>query len=434
MKDASDRLPPVIYIGSGSCALTVARCLGRRGVRVHVLCDADAQARFSRYARYVPTRWAGSESASWKAYLLGPESDALRGAVLLSGDDAGVELIAHNRDSLSKKYLLDDSNPVAQLCMLDKLRTYEAARDAGVPTPRYWRVDNLQDVMRLEKELVFPLLVKPQLSHLFALRFGKKYFLAQDFAQLVDAFRTASEAGISAMLVERIPGLDDQLCSYYTYLDGDGRPLFDFTKRIIRRYPINMGHACYHVTDWNPEVRELALPLFKHVGLRGLANVEFKRDERDGRLKLIECNARFTAANGLVAAAGLDLASLVYNRLTGLPLPQLQTYKTGLRLWYPEKDFLAYRQLRRTKEITFLGWLKSIAHPQVLPYFRWYDPVPSMAGAFCALRLHLPFVYAGRLLRRVAATVRTRFGLGRPAPVGGSPMPSVNRVPEGDPS
>ena len=411
----ADRLPPVILLGGGSCALTVARCLGRRGVRVHVLCDADAHVRFSRYARYVPTRWMGGDAASWKAYLLGPESDPLRGAVLLTGDDAGVELIAHNREALAQKYLLDDSNPDAQLCMLDKLRTYEAARAAGVPTPRFWRVDNLQDVLRLEKELVFPLLVKPLLSHVFSERFGKKYFLAEDFAQLAGAFRTASDAGISAMLVERIPGPDAQLCSYYTYLDEAGRPLFDFTKRIIRRYPIGMGHACYHVTDWNPEVRELALPLFRHVGLRGLANVEFKRDERDGGLKLIECNARFTAANVLVAAAGLDLASLVYNRLTGLPLPPLDHYKTGLRLWYPDRDFRAYRQLRRTKEITLLGWLQSVAHPQVLPFFRWSDPAPSMAAAFHALRLHLPFVFAGRVLRRAAALVRGRVGPRRPA-------------------
>ena len=90
------------------------------------------------------------------------------------------------------------------------------------------------------------------------------------------------------LLVEKVPGPDDLLCSYYTYLDADGEALFDFTKRIIRRFPVGMGNGCYHITDRNPEVREVALKLFRHVGLRGLANAEFKRDQRDGRLKLIE--------------------------------------------------------------------------------------------------------------------------------------------------
>ena len=56
-------------------------------------------------------------------------------------------------------------------------------------------------------------------------------------------------------------------------------------------------------------MRDLGLALFGHAGLRGVANVEFKRDPRDGRLKLIECNARFTAANGLLTASGIDLGA-----------------------------------------------------------------------------------------------------------------------------
>src|SRR5438105_868251 len=77
-------------------------------------------------------------------------------------------------------------------------------------------------------------------------------------------------------------------------------PLFEFTKRVIRRFPAMTGTACYAITDRIPEAAELGNRLFRHVALRGLANVEFKRDVRDGTLKLIECNARFTASQALV--------------------------------------------------------------------------------------------------------------------------------------
>ena len=62
---------------------------------------------------------------------------------------------------------------------------------------------------------------------------------------------------------------------------------------MTRVYPVTSGPGCHHITDWIPELREPALRLFRQAGLRGLANVEFKRDDRDGQLKLIECNARF---------------------------------------------------------------------------------------------------------------------------------------------
>ena len=71
------------------------------------------------------------------------------------------------------------------------------------------------------------------------------------------------------------------------------------------------------------------------MGLRGLGNVEFKRDERDGELKLIECNHRFTAATGLLRAAGLDLPLFVYNQLTERQLPPVERYRPGMTMWYP---------------------------------------------------------------------------------------------------
>jgi predicted ATP-grasp superfamily ATP-dependent carboligase len=197
---------------------------------------------------------------------------------------------------------------------------------------------------------------------------------------LLDNFDGVDCAGIRTFLVELIPGPDDRLCSYYTYIDEDGTNLINFTKRVIRRYPVNMGTSTYHITDDVPDVQELALALFRQVGLRGVANVEFKMDERDGKLKLIECNARFTAADCLLAASGLNLPLFVYNRLTDRTPPALSSYRVGLRLWKPLGDFLAYRQLNRMGLLTFRAWIRSILHAQIFPVFRWNDPLPAIVS------------------------------------------------------
>jgi len=273
--------------------------------------------------------------------------------------------------------------------MLDKLATYRAAAAAGVETPRFWSVASNEELSALCDSLVYPLLVKPKSSYAFTDRFKGKFFVAQNFDEVASGCSRIAEAGIECLLVEKIPGPDDLLCSYYTYLDEHGTPLFDFTKRIIRRNPPNMGLACYHITDWNPAVRDAALPLFQAVGLRGLANAEFKLDQRDGKLKLIECNARFTEANGLVAQCGLDLSKFVYKRVLGLPQVPCNTYRKGLRLWYPLDDFRSFLELRRRGELTTRQWLASLLHVKSCPLFRWTDPLPSLGAAWHRLRSSL---------------------------------------------
>ena len=380
MTHSADRLPPVIVLGGDANALSIARSLGADGVRVYAIGDPAAHTRYSRYCEWLAVPAGDNYEDAWTAYLLGPDSEPLRGAVLLAASDAAIEIIGTFREQLAEKFRLDDSNTSAQLCMLNKLCTYQKARDAGVPTPRFWVVSARNECLLQEQELPYPIIVKPVFSHVFDDRFGRKFFLARNPDELRASLQTMHEAGIEALLMEMIPGPDDRLCSYYTYLDESSDPLFHFTKRIIRRFPANMGAACYHVTDWIPEVRDLALKLFKYVGLRGLANAEFKRDERDGLLKLIECNARFTAANCLVAKSGIDLGRFVYNRIVGRPQPAVEPYAIGMRLWYPVEDFQSFLELRRSGAIRFGDWIASIAHRQMFPYFRWDDPVPTLVS------------------------------------------------------
>lgn len=387
--------PPVILLGGAMNALSIARCLGELGVRVYAI-GVPSFVQRSRFVRPIRTKAADDAATSWAASLLGPETDHLRGAVVLAASDIGLEVVARHRDALSERFLLDECDVDAQLAMLDKLATYELATEAGVPTPRFWRVDDERDLARCRDDLVFPLIVKPLLSHEYQRKFPglTKFRVAHDMDGLLAEHRELTDAGIGVLLVEQIPGPDDLLCSYYTYLDSSGSPTFHFTKRAPRRYPPGMGLACYHVTDWNPEVRDVALRLFKHAGLRGVANAEFKRDVRDGQLKLIECNARFTAANCLVAAAGLDLAKYVYLRVLGHD-PQLPpTYRTGLRLIHHMVDLRAFLILRNHGELGLLRWLGSLLHAQTLSVARWDDPLPALVRSevwewACARRARL---------------------------------------------
>lgn len=378
VKKCNVRLPNAVVLGGGANAVSVVRCLGRRGIKVYAVNAPNEYLRYSRYCHFICPCEAGDFAGAWERYLLGDESVHLRGSVLLACNDIALEVLIRNREELSKRFVLDIMNEEAQRCMLNKLCTYEAAHRAGIPAPRFWKIGDSRRIGDIVKEASFPLMVKPVYSHKFEQRYGRKYFLAKNESELQRILDPMDMEEDRVILMEVIPGPDSQLCSYYTYIDDNGEALFDFTKRIIRRFPSNEGNGCYHVTDRVAEVKELALKLFRSAGLKGVANAEFKRDPRDGKLKLIECNARFTAANCLLEKSGIDLASFVYYRLLGIHITPPASFKVGKRLWYPLDDFKGFLDLRHRGEISFLMWAKSIMHIQSFPYFAWDDVRPSL--------------------------------------------------------
>lgn len=388
--------PPAILLG-GVNSLSVARCLGRRGVQVLWAGDDDLRLSLSRYCRRLPLpAGPGGWPERAVAHLLGPDAERLRGAVLLACNDPAVELIARHRDALAERYLVDAEAPEVQLCMLDKLCTYRAAEAAGVPTPRFWTIASHDELAAIRGELAFPLIVKPLDSAAFQAAFGgHKHLTAETWEQLEPAMRTVAGAGLEFMIVERIPGPDTLLCSYYTHMGDDG-PAVDFTKRIVRRQPPGEGQATLHVTQWLPEVRELALRLLEHCGHRGLAAVEFKRDPRDGVLKLMEANVRFTGCNAIVASSGVDLPAYVYARLTGREHRFPPRFREGRRLWNPRRDAQSALALRRRGELTISAWLRSLRLPAEMFYAVPDDPLPGLGGV----------VETGRRLLRVVRRKR----------------------------
>ena len=393
MATAPMRTPPVLLVGGDSNALALARSLARHGIEVYALNHDDSYICRSRHARVLPLDYRHGYAPAWRRFLLGNDSNHLEGAVLLPMVDEAIEVVVGDYQALAERFVLEETDSELRKKLLDKLDTYDLALAAGVATP--WYVKTPDELEQVDPSQRFPLILKPRLSHKFRGHYRGKYIRIEQPDQLQKWYDKLAAQGLEVVLMQFIEGEDDLLCSYYSYLDESGEPLFHFTKRILRRFPPNMGPATYHITDWNPAVRDLGLRFFQNIGLRGLGNVEFKLDRRDGQLKLIECNARFTEGTCLAHASGCDMGLLVYNRLTGKPLPAIDDYKRGLRLLDPLMDCLAYRALKAEGKLGLGRWLSSLLHYQTFPYFSLRDPMPTLrteakrAGGFLGRRLRL---------------------------------------------
>ena len=369
--------PPAIVLGGSSNAVSVARSLGRTGIRVHALGPATGQVRWSRHVHeFVAMSGPGVQELTLEWLASGP-----RHGVILPCDDEGLELVARNRTTLKRLgYVPLECNDEVLLAMLDKERTYALARAAGIETPLTTVVSSNRPLSSLPDGFSFPCALKPLQSHVLARHLpGVKALIATDEDDLRRHLELTSSLNVDVLLTEIIPGPESAFCSYYSYLDEGGEPLFHYTRHKLRQHPLPFGVASYATNDRQPDAHRVGLRFFQSVGLRGLGNVEFKRDARDGRLKLIECNSRFTAADRHLWLCGLDLPLFVYNRLIGRPLPPMETRRFGVRFWHPIQDADTFLTARRAGALTTRGWLRTLAHRQHFPVADVRDPIPTVA-------------------------------------------------------
>jgi len=381
-----DRSTPVLILGGKENSLSIVRRFGKLGITTRVSGAADCWGRYSRYcSQSLPIPRGVAPAVFWSELLLSGKSSELQGSVIICCSDVAIEFVAANREELSKHYLLGAGNAKLQNALLDKRETLQLARKAGVSTPQFWNATCEDELLLIRDEVQFPVMVKPIISHRFSKVFGCKLFIIEDsFDELAEKVRLSWQNDLEVMVIEMIPGPDSLLSSYYTYIDDENNVLFDYTKRIIRRFPQNQGLACYHTSEWLPETAEAGKKFFAGIDFNGLGNIEFKRDPRDNLLKVIECNARFTAAQELVIRSGAPIDLIFYCSVTKQPMPTFFNYQQNMTYWYGLRDTLAFIELYRQGKIGIGEWIDSLMPMNhVAPLHRLSDPMPT-AGALAA--------------------------------------------------
>jgi D-aspartate ligase len=368
------RSPPTVLVGGAENAVSAARALRARGVRVVAVAEDRAPVHRSRGV--IPARVGERvDEASLEAWFAA-HGARHEGSVLIPLSDHALQFVVQRHAALGAAFRVARLDPEVVAAMLDKRRTVELAEAAGVPAPRQWSAESADDLDRFVDEIVFPVVVKPRRTYELIRLMARKFLWAHDRDELHEAMQVLSRIEGGFSVNEFVPGPDSQLSSYYALRD-QGRVLCEFTKRIERRYPTNEGGATLHRMEQKDEAMRLGRAFFAHIGLEGLGNVEFKFDPRDGRTKLIECNHRLTAATELVQRSGIDIVGAVYDQALGRPTTASSSFDERW-FWYPVRDL---QSARSQSARAMLDWCTVPLRRPVLPFFRLDDPVPAWVHA-----------------------------------------------------
>lgn len=323
--------------GENRSALAITRSLGKRGCRVVVTAKTTrslaSSSRFCDQGSSVPDPLR--DGAGYVAAICDlAEKEGIN--IIIPTTEQSIYQINPARQLLRPDTLLACPPEDQMKEISDKYSLFQRAGNLEVPIPKTLFLKGAADLPEIISEVdFFPVVIKPSLSIIKkgeeCITTAVKYASSEE--ELKKIYGTHEFLQYPSMIQEKINGSGTGL---FTLYDGD-RHLALFSHRRLREKPPSGGVSVVSESiPLDEKMVESAGRLLSAVKWKGVAMVEYKRDERDGKAKLMEINGRFWGSLQLAIACGVDFPGLVIDYLQGrIPLHPLRNYRVGHQLkWF----------------------------------------------------------------------------------------------------
>lgn len=368
------------------CPLAIARSLGRLGVPVYTMRDQKseptAKSRYVRAALAFPT---GNADSALLESLLGL-AGSLSAAVLLPIDDLAAVFVGDHQEQLAEAFLLPAAPAGIQRRLASKRELWRLCQELDLPTPLSTFPESESEVLEQAEDHGYPVVVK-RAEPWFAPRdpAAPSVAIAADRVQLLDAYaRMESDIEPQVMLQQYIPGGSESVWMFNGYVGEGAACLCAFTGRKLRQAGPGTGPTTLGVCEENREVIELAERLLRALDYRGIVDMGFRYDSRDGAYKLLDVNPRLGSTFRLfVSDNGLDVVRALHLDLTGRAVPASKI--AGGRKWIDERtDVVTSFRMARLGMLGLRSWALPLRGVNEGAWWAADDPQPfwSMAAAF----------------------------------------------------
>lgn len=390
-----------VVLGLGITGLGVIRNLGRNGIPIiGVDCDPLAIAVSSRYCtkKFIYDKTIDRERLVEYLKVLAGNTNGK--SVLIPAEDKYVRFVSEHRKELENYFIF--VIPDKELCdaIMNKRLFYNLALKHDTPVPRtFFPQSEDNGIASIAQKVNYPCIIKPVYSKEWDFASTLKAITAFGPDNLIDKYRELlTHNGTEIIIQEIVPGYDDQQYSLCTYFNRDSQPLAVFVARKLRQHPTGFGVGTYVESAQEPEVERLGIDFLKKIKYKGIAEVEFKKDSRDGKFKMIEINARSWTQNTLPTKSGINIVYLLFLDALGKAERNNLSYKTEVKWFNIFRDLFASFQYMRQKELSLKKWIESLKGVKEFSDFSYDDPLPF---------IYFPIYSASRLFKDRVLKIRT---------------------------
>jgi predicted ATP-grasp superfamily ATP-dependent carboligase len=370
--------------------LAVARSLGRLGIPVYaVQMSAHEPATRSRYIRQglltgVDLPLSDAFDQEWLTALMDLPAELGR-PLLVPIDDVSAVFVGDHQERLRERFVLPDQPSGIQRRLASKRELSDLCRRLDIPCPASTFPANEQQALGQAAVHGYPIVLKRSDPWLPPRDLAApSVLIARSEAELVNAYaRMESDVSPQVMLQDYIPGGSDSIWMFNGYFNRDSECVCGFTGRKLRQRGPHTGPTTLGVCVSNDTVRSAAIRLMRELGYRGIVDMGFRYDQRDGSYRLLDVNPRLGSSFRLfVGEDGIDVVRAAYLELTGQPV-SCSDVPNG-RTWIVEPyDVVASAQLAREGSLTLREWLRSMRGVDEAAWWASDDPNPfaSMCGS-----------------------------------------------------
>jgi predicted ATP-grasp superfamily ATP-dependent carboligase len=234
------------------------------------------------------------------------------------------------------------------------------AKTCGFQIPAIYDIDNIEDNC-------FPILAKPRNS----IGYLKKDFRIMQNRDELNGFKNENIIG-NYILEEYIPGTDTDMVGAAAYRNSKGETFVPYITGRLRQYPADIGAGSYIVTFHDEKIKKFTEKLLEAMEYVGMADLDFKRNPKDGNYCFLEINYRAGAAiyGSTSAAANLPYAFYMDMLDCRIDIPDC---RNGVAWMQDETD---WKHL--FKRVKLLSYIKDIKSADSFAIYNRNDIKPAL--------------------------------------------------------
>jgi predicted ATP-grasp superfamily ATP-dependent carboligase len=276
--------------------------------------------------------------------------------IVIPPEESSSLLLARHSDRFAQHDIGIAALPADALdCVVDKVKTIDAAKALGMLVPPTEVPQRSADVIESARRLGYPVVVKPRSTRFWdGSRFIESSSIgyANSDAQLARLMHRVDPRMPTPIVQKFIAGEGIGVCML---MGNDGVVLAEFAHRRLRDYrPTGSGSVLRQSIALTPQLRDSSARLLQFLGCRGVAMVEFRTDSRTGDIYLMEINGRFWGSLQLAIDAGVNFPALLVDWMLGNRI-QRPSYKEGVVLRWWVGDFIRTLRVLKGRPPGFTG-------------------------------------------------------------------------------